>query len=58
MSNTVIITGGSTGIGWELVQTYARNGYKVISGARSIREEIPEDISENIKQVVVNVKRR
>ena len=58
MSNTVIITGGSKGIGWELVQTYARNGYKVISGARSIREEIPEDISENIKQVVVNVKRR
>jgi 3-oxoacyl-[acyl-carrier protein] reductase/meso-butanediol dehydrogenase/(S,S)-butanediol dehydrogenase/diacetyl reductase len=58
MSNTVIITGGSKGIGWELVQTYARNGYKVISGARSIREDIPEDISENIKQVVVNVKRR
>jgi 3-oxoacyl-[acyl-carrier protein] reductase/meso-butanediol dehydrogenase/(S,S)-butanediol dehydrogenase/diacetyl reductase len=58
MSNTVIITGGSKGIGWELVQTYARHGYKVISGARSIREEIPEDISENIKQVVVNVKRR
>ena len=58
MSNTVIITGGSKGIGWELVQTYARNGYKVISGARSIREEIPEDISENIKQVVANVKKR
>jgi 3-oxoacyl-[acyl-carrier protein] reductase/meso-butanediol dehydrogenase/(S,S)-butanediol dehydrogenase/diacetyl reductase len=58
MSNTVIITGGSKGIGWEFVQTYARNGYKVISGARSIREEIPEDISENIKQVVANVKRR
>lgn len=58
MSNTVIITGGSKGIGWELVQTYARNGYKVISGARSIREDIPEDILENIKQVVVNVKKR
>ena len=58
MSNTVIITGGSKGIGWELVQTYARNGYKVISGARSIREELPEDISENIKQIVVDVKKR
>ena len=58
MLNTVIITGGSKGIGWELVQTYARNGYKVISGARSIREEIPEDISKNIKQVVVNVRKR
>lgn len=58
MLNTVIITGGSKGIGWELVQTYARNGYKVISGARSIREEIPEDISNNIKQVVINVKKR
>lgn len=58
MLNTVVITGGSKGIGWELVQTYARNGYKVISGARSIRQEIPEDISENIKQVVVDVKKR
>lgn len=58
MSNTVIITGGSKGIGWELVQTYARNGYKVISGARSIRKELPEDISENIKQIVVDVKKR
>ncbi len=58
MLNTVIITGGSKGIGWELVQTYARNGYKVISGARSIREGIPEDISKNIKQVVINVKKR
>jgi NAD(P)-dependent dehydrogenase (short-subunit alcohol dehydrogenase family) len=58
MSNTVIVTGGSRGIGWELVQTYARNGYKVISGARSIREELPEDISENIKQIVVDVKKR
>lgn len=58
MSNTVIITGGSKGIGWELVQTYARNGYKVISGARSFREDIPDDISENIKQVTINVKRR
>ena len=58
MSTTVVITGGSKGIGWELVQAYARNGYKVISGARNIREDIPEDILENIKQVVVNVKRR
>jgi 3-oxoacyl-[acyl-carrier protein] reductase/meso-butanediol dehydrogenase/(S,S)-butanediol dehydrogenase/diacetyl reductase len=58
MSNTVIITGGSKGIGWELVQTYARNGYKVISGARSIRKELPEDISENIKQILIDVKKR
>jgi 3-oxoacyl-[acyl-carrier protein] reductase/meso-butanediol dehydrogenase/(S,S)-butanediol dehydrogenase/diacetyl reductase len=58
MSDTVIITGGSKGIGWELVQSYARNGYKVISGARSIREAIPKDISENIKQIVVDVKKR
>lgn len=58
MSNTVVVTGGSKGIGWELVQSYARNGYKVISGARSIREAIPEDISENIRQIVVDVKKR
>ena len=58
MTSTVIITGGSKGIGWELVETYARNGYKVISGARSIREEVPTEISNNIKQVIVDVKKR
>jgi 3-oxoacyl-[acyl-carrier protein] reductase/meso-butanediol dehydrogenase/(S,S)-butanediol dehydrogenase/diacetyl reductase len=58
MSRTVVITGGSKGIGWEIAQTFARDGYKVISGSRTIREDLPSDISKNIKQLVVDVKNR
>lgn len=58
MSRTVVITGGSKGIGWEIAQTFASNGYKVISGSRSLREDIPSDISKNIKQLVIDVKNR
>jgi 3-oxoacyl-[acyl-carrier protein] reductase/meso-butanediol dehydrogenase/(S,S)-butanediol dehydrogenase/diacetyl reductase len=58
MSRTVVITGGSKGIGWEIAQTFARDGYKVISGSRTTRENLPPDISKNIKQLVVDVKNR
>ena len=58
MSRTVVITGGSKGIGWEIAQTFARDGYKVISGSRTTRENLPPDISKNIKQLVVDVKNK
>jgi 3-oxoacyl-[acyl-carrier protein] reductase/meso-butanediol dehydrogenase/(S,S)-butanediol dehydrogenase/diacetyl reductase len=58
MSRTVVITGGSKGIGWEIAQTFARDGYKVISGSRTTREDLPSDISKNIKQLVVDVKNK
>jgi 3-oxoacyl-[acyl-carrier protein] reductase/meso-butanediol dehydrogenase/(S,S)-butanediol dehydrogenase/diacetyl reductase len=58
MSPTVVITGGSKGIGWEIAQTFARDGYKVISGSRTTREDLPSDISKNIKQLVVDVKNK
>ena len=58
MSPAVVITGGSKGIGWELVKVFAKDGYKVISGSRSVREDVPTDISKNIKQVVIDVKNR
>ena len=58
MSRTVVITGGSKGIGWEIAQTFARDGYKVISGSRTLREDLPSDISGSIKQLVIDVKNR
>ena len=58
MSRTVVITGGSKGIGWEIAQTFARDGYTVISGSRTTREDLPSDISKNIKQLVVDVKNK
>ena len=56
MSRTVVITGGSKGIGWGLVQTFASNGYKVVSGSRSFINEVPKQIVANIKQIEVDVK--
>jgi len=58
MSRTVVITGGSKGIGWELVKIFAKGGYKVISGSRSVKEDVPADISKNIKQLEIDVKNR
>jgi 3-oxoacyl-[acyl-carrier protein] reductase/meso-butanediol dehydrogenase/(S,S)-butanediol dehydrogenase/diacetyl reductase len=58
MSRTVVITGGTKGIGWELVQSYARDGYKVVSGSRSIKNDIPTDIVNQVKQVQINVRNR
>ena len=51
MVRTAIITGGSKGIGWELVQLFAHSGYHVLSGSRTITEKIPSDIRENVRQV-------
>ena len=45
MSRTVVITGGSKGIGWEIARTFALNGYKVISGSRTVRENLPSEVS-------------
>jgi NAD(P)-dependent dehydrogenase (short-subunit alcohol dehydrogenase family) len=58
MSRTVIITGGSKGIGWGLVQTFASNGYKVVSGSRSFLNEVPKEIDANIKQIEIDVKNK
>jgi 3-oxoacyl-[acyl-carrier protein] reductase/meso-butanediol dehydrogenase/(S,S)-butanediol dehydrogenase/diacetyl reductase len=58
MSRTVIITGGSKGIGLGLVQAFASNGYKVVSGSRSFPEELPKEIAVNIKQVQIDVKNK
>ena len=58
MVQTAIITGGSKGIGWELVQLFAHSGYHVLSGSRTITEKIPSDIRENVRQVVIDTKVR
>ena len=58
MSRTVIITGGSKGIGWGLVQTFASNGYKVVSGSRSFINEVPKQMAANIKQIEIDVKNK
>ena len=50
MSQTVVITGGSKGIGWELVQAFAGAGFNVVSGSRTIRGDVPEKIAKRVRQ--------
>ena len=56
---TVLITGASSGIGYELAKIYAKNGHNLVVVARNkdkmeiLRREIFEEISKNIKITVI-----
>jgi NAD(P)-dependent dehydrogenase (short-subunit alcohol dehydrogenase family) len=56
MPKSVIVTGGSKGIGWAIVETLARGGYFVVSGSRTTRENIPSDLVSKILQIEIDVK--
>jgi len=58
MSQTVVITGGSKGIGWEIVQAFAGAGFNVVSGSRTIRGDVPEKIAKRVRQVEIDVKNK
>jgi len=58
MSQTVVITGGSKGIGWEIVQAFAGAGFNVVSGSRTIRDDVPEKIAKRVRQVEIDVKNK
>lgn len=51
----VLVTGASSGIGRNLVETLARNGYKVYAGARSEDDLAALDAIENITAVRLDV---
>jgi NAD(P)-dependent dehydrogenase (short-subunit alcohol dehydrogenase family) len=56
MSMSVVITGGSKGIGLELVKHYASNGFKVISGSRTKYGNFDKEIAPNIKEIKIDVR--
>lgn len=56
MKQSVVVTGGSKGIGWEIVQALARAGYHVFSGSRSARDSLDADLSKRITQVQMDTK--
>jgi 3-oxoacyl-[acyl-carrier protein] reductase/meso-butanediol dehydrogenase/(S,S)-butanediol dehydrogenase/diacetyl reductase len=55
MNKSVVITGGSKGIGLELVKFYAEKGFKVISGSRTKYEDFNSAIKASIQEVIIDV---
>jgi NAD(P)-dependent dehydrogenase (short-subunit alcohol dehydrogenase family) len=56
VKHSVVVTGGSKGIGWEIVQTLARAGYHVFSGSRSTRGALGDELAARITQVQMDTK--
>lgn len=49
---TLVITGGSRGIGWSIAETFAKQGYKVLAGGR----KAPSGKHENIRFFEMDVR--
>ncbi len=56
MSKSVVVTGGSQGLGWSIVESLAKNGYYVVSGSRTLRKNIPSELKSLIQQVQMDVR--
>ena len=56
MKKSVVVTGGSKGIGWEIVQSLARAGYHVFSGSRSTRYGLDYNLAKSVTQVQFDTK--
>lgn len=56
MKQSVVVTGGSKGIGWDIVRTLAQAGHHVFSGSRSARESLDGELAKSITQVQMDTK--
>lgn len=55
MANTLVITGGSKGLGWAIAEKYLQNGWNVVSGSRSTRLNIAEQFQDQFRQIEIDV---
>ena len=58
MTNTLVITGGSKGLGWAIAEKYLQNGWNVVSGSRSTRLQIADEFQDRFRQVEMDVRDR
>ena len=58
MANTLVITGGSKGLGWAIAEKYLQNGWNVVSGSRSTRLNIAEQFQDQFRQIEMDVRDR
>ena len=58
MTNTLVITGGSKGLGWAIAEKYLQNGWSVVSGSRSTRPKIALKFQDRFMQIEMDVRDR
>ena len=58
MANTLVITGGSKGLGWAIAERYLQNGWHVVSGSRSTRPTTGANLQDRFKQIEMDVRNR
>jgi 3-oxoacyl-[acyl-carrier protein] reductase/meso-butanediol dehydrogenase/(S,S)-butanediol dehydrogenase/diacetyl reductase len=58
MTHTLVITGGSKGLGWAIAEKYLQNGWNVVSGSRSTRPTIKADYRDRFRQIEMDVRNR
>jgi len=58
MTHTLVITGGSKGLGWAIAEKYLQNGWNVVSGSRSARPTINADYRDRFRQIEMDVRNR
>lgn len=58
MNNTLVITGGSKGIGLAIAFKYLQEGWTVISGSRSVKKDVPDEFKTRFHQLEIDVKNR
>jgi NAD(P)-dependent dehydrogenase (short-subunit alcohol dehydrogenase family) len=58
MTHTLVITGGSKGLGWAIAEKYLQNGWKVVSGSRSTRRKVDAKFQDSFRQIEMDVRDR
>lgn len=58
MTNMLVITGGSKGLGWAIAEKYLQNGWCVLSGSRSKKPNIAVEFQDRFRQIEMDVRDR
>jgi 3-oxoacyl-[acyl-carrier protein] reductase/meso-butanediol dehydrogenase/(S,S)-butanediol dehydrogenase/diacetyl reductase len=58
MTNTLVITGGSKGLGWAIADNYLQHGWNVVSGSRTSRSDVAAEFKNRFRQIEMDVRDR
>jgi NAD(P)-dependent dehydrogenase (short-subunit alcohol dehydrogenase family) len=58
MTLTLVITGGSKGLGWAIAEKYLQNGWNVVSGSRTVKAKVDARYQGQFRQITMDVRDR